>query len=111
MFVKCNSQKFDKLHFELTAAFWVSFFLEAGIPQEIAAEYAVRFITDGIQEKILPDLTKKYLRSMAVFDLRDIQPSLHILRQTFVLVRGHPFRQRVFSRLVLFVFIFCFFNL
>jgi hypothetical protein len=39
------------------------------------------------------------------------QPSLHILRQTFVLVRGHPFRQRVFSRLVLFVFIFCFFNL
>jgi hypothetical protein len=43
--------------------------------------------------------------------LGEWQPSLHILRQTFVLVRGHPFRQRVFSRLVLFVFIFCFFNL
>ena len=63
----------------MTAAFWVSFFLEAGIPQEIAAEYAVKFITDGIQEKILPDLTKKYLRSMAVFDLRDI---IAILKQS-----------------------------
>ena len=63
----------------MTAAFWVSFFLEAGIPQEIAAEYAVKFITDGIKKKILPDLTKEYLRSMAVFDLRDI---IAILKQS-----------------------------
>lgn len=57
---------------EVTTPFWISFFLEAGIPPEDAASYAIIFTTNRIQKHMLLDLTKEYLKDMGLTVLGDV---------------------------------------
>jgi len=57
---------------EVTAQFWISFFVEAGIPPAAAANYAIIFTDNRIQKHMLLDLNKEYLKDMGVNILGDI---------------------------------------
>ena len=54
------------------AGFWISFFVEAGIPPAAAANYAIIFTDNRIQKHMLLDLNKEYLKDMGVTVLGDI---------------------------------------
>ena len=41
---------------------WMKFFLDAGIPKESSAEYAVTFETNRMEMDMLAELDKDYLR-------------------------------------------------
>lgn len=57
---------------EVTTQFWISFFVEAGIPPAAAANYAIIFTENRIQKHMLLDLNKEYLKDMGVNILGDI---------------------------------------
>jgi len=57
---------------EVTTRFWISFFVEAGIPPAAAANYAIIFTDNRIQKHMLLDLNKEYLKDMGVTVLGDI---------------------------------------
>lgn len=51
---------------------WMKFFLDAGIPKESSAEYAVTFETNRMEMDMLSELDKDYLRDMNITALGDI---------------------------------------
>ena len=57
---------------QTNVAFWISFFVEAGIPPAAAANYAIIFTDNRIQKHMLLDLNKEYLKDMGVNVLGDI---------------------------------------
>jgi hypothetical protein len=56
---------------------WISFFLKAGISSENAKEYAEIFARNRIKKSHLSEMTKEYLKDMAIHAMGDI---LYILR-------------------------------
>ena len=51
---------------------WNEFFLDAKIPKDIAARYAVNFYKNRMSFDMLADLTKDYLRDLDITALGDI---------------------------------------
>ena len=44
------------------ARHWMKFFLDAGIPKDSSAEYAINFESNRMEMDMLPELDKDYLR-------------------------------------------------
>lgn len=76
-----------------SAASWVRFFTNAGIPSQAAAGYAHVFVENRIQMDMLMDLNKEYLREMGITTMGDI---IAILRHSKV-VNDQSARDRVLS--------------
>lgn len=51
---------------------WTKFFIQAGVPNGPANNYAVIFYDNRIQEDMLPDLSKEILRDMGITVMGDI---------------------------------------
>ena len=51
---------------------WLGFFIGAGIPNRVAADYAVTFSDNRMRPDMLPDLSKDYLRDMDITVMGDV---------------------------------------
>lgn len=51
---------------------WVSFFTAAGIPSDVSATYALTFAENRIQNDMLLDLNKEYLKEMGIVRMGDV---------------------------------------
>ncbi|XP_055639119.1 uncharacterized protein C19orf47 [Toxorhynchites rutilus septentrionalis] len=76
-----------------SAASWVRFFANAGIPSQAAAGYAHVFVENRIQMDMLMDLNKEYLREMGITTMGDI---IAILRHSKI-VSDQSARDKVLS--------------
>ncbi|KAJ2940712.1 hypothetical protein O0L34_g14822 [Tuta absoluta] len=72
---------------------WVSFFTTAGIPSDVAATYALTFTENRIQNDMLLDLNKEYLRDMGISRMGDVIAILRHAKQ----VHESTARDRVLS--------------
>ncbi|XP_049876173.1 uncharacterized protein C19orf47-like [Pectinophora gossypiella] len=76
---------------------WVSFFTTAGIPSDVAATYALTFTENRIQNDMLLDLNKEYLRDMGISRMGDVIAILRHAKQ----VHESTARDRVLSTTVI----------
>ncbi|XP_038207994.1 uncharacterized protein C19orf47 homolog [Zerene cesonia] len=82
----------NKMDSNLTGL-WVNFFTAAGIPSEVAATYALTFTENRIQNDMLLDLNKEYLRDMGIVRMGDIIAILRHAKQ----VHENTARDKVLS--------------
>lgn len=75
---------------------WVSFFTAAGIPSDVSATYALTFTENRIQNDMLLDLNKEYLRDMGISRMGDVIAILRHAKQ----VHESTARDRVLSTAV-----------
>ncbi|GAB6026598.1 hypothetical protein CHUAL_013010 [Chamberlinius hualienensis] len=72
---------------------WVQFFTESGIPQSVAANYAITFVDNRISRQMLLDLNKEILFDMGITVMGDI---IAILKHAKV-VHAQLTREKVFK--------------
>ncbi|CAH0592134.1 unnamed protein product [Chrysodeixis includens] len=82
----------NKMDSNLTGM-WVSFFTAAGIPSDVSATYALTFTENRIQNDMLLDLNKEYLRDMGISRMGDVIAILRHAKQ----VHESTARDRVLS--------------
>ncbi|XP_013191964.2 uncharacterized protein C19orf47 homolog [Amyelois transitella] len=82
----------NKMDSHLTGM-WVSFFTAAGIPSDVSATYALTFTENRIQNDMLLDLNKEYLRDMGITRMGDVIAILRHAKQ----VHENTARDRVLS--------------
>lgn len=56
----------------LLPGMWVTFFTAAGIPSDVSATYALTFTENRIQNDMLLDLNKEYLKDMGIVRMGDV---------------------------------------
>jgi len=52
--------------------FWLNFFINAGIPKKVSAEYAKTFVDNRMDSSLVPDLSELILQKLGVNKLGDI---------------------------------------
>jgi len=60
------------MDFSKEGTYWIRFFVKAGIPNEIAEDYALKFLSHRIQKSILGDLTRDVLLEMGIKAMGDV---------------------------------------
>ena len=63
---------------------WMKFFLDAGIPKDSSAEYAVNFEQNRMELDMLPELDKDTLRFAFEYIIFSIWPALFMYMKSFV---------------------------